>query len=216
MENTQKLLSKRVQFPSTKDMAENYSFDLIRGLELSTEHQPQIQKYLEGVFERFMWDLRSSLEVGIMKGVEETFNLIQDPDYYETVKKRNQAERQRSKEQREKWNQESKERDRRKNNPSLDETKQDVNHILREMIYEKDSYKRNKKKLAEIERKHGTHFIKEVVLDKFQHAASLIIDSDAFDADAFVNGLTFSKISDNTEIEEVKESENVISFFDYK
>jgi hypothetical protein len=211
-----KLLSNRAHFPSTKDMAENYSFEFVRGLELSTEQQPKVQQALEKILESFMWELRSALEVGLRRGVQETINLIQDPDYYETVKNRNKRQREQSRQQREKWEQEQQEFTRRKSNPTLDEVKQDVNKILREMIYEKDAYKRNKTNLFDIERKHGTHFIKEVILEKFGHGASLIVESEAFNVDEFIRGLTFSKVSDNTEIEDVKEAENVVSFFDYK
>ena len=211
-----KLLSNRVHFVSTKDLAEKYSFDFIRGLELPTEKQPQIQKALEATFESFMWELRDALEVGLSRGVQETFNLIQDPNYYETVKKRDKNQRERARQQRQQWELESAEQARRKNNPTLDEARQDINRTLREMIYEKDAYRRNRKKFTELERKHGTHFIKEVVLDKFRHGASLIVESDAFDVDEFIRGLTFSNISDNTESEQVNDSENVVSFFDYK
>ena len=207
----QKLLTKRVNFPSAKELAERYGMELTRGLELDADKSAQVRQWFEKIFESSLWDVQDAFVTGATKGIVEAYNLILDEDYYETVKKRNQASRARNKEWREKYEQEESERLRRQNNPTIDEAKQDIARYLRDMIHAKDQYKKNKKAVASAEMTYGTHVIREVVKEKFTNAQLV---EEAFDVDAFVYQLTYSKVSDGTEIELPQKAENVVSFFD--
>lgn len=98
-----KLISHRVHYTSLKHLIE----DLLP--RWSPDKPPDFsgedgREKLKGLLQRFgeqlLWSIQMDLEKGAAKGIQETLALIQDPDYYETIKQRRKRDRARSDEYR--------------------------------------------------------------------------------------------------------------------
>lgn len=208
-----KLLSRRVQFPSTLDMAEKYSHSFVNEFNLSQDDRVKVETALRNIFESFLSETVFAMIKGATRGIEEASCLIQDADYYETVKKRDTSSRQRRKEWQEQEIAREKERDRRKNNPTIEEQQADVRNAINEMIYAKDRYEQHRRAIKSFREKYDDSLIAEVIKKKYPIPE---VWSESFDIDDFVARLTFSKIADEVEEENKIEGDNVFSLVDWK
>ncbi len=98
-----KLLSKRIQCESLESIIEDVFPQFAKHFKFDEKQAVEMKHGLREVMKRTLRAAQHAVEIGAQKGVAEGFNLIQDPDFYETEKKRAARYRQLQKPQREKF-----------------------------------------------------------------------------------------------------------------
>lgn len=97
-----KLLSKRVQFDSIESVIDEYLPQFVNHFKLDDAQTAEMRRALVELFKRFMLAVRHAVNLGADKGIEEALNLMCNPDFYETVKKRKAARREEARQFRDK------------------------------------------------------------------------------------------------------------------
>ena len=211
--DSRKLISKRVNFPSTHEMAERYSYGFAAKFGFDEENRIFIKTALAQIFSSLLSDLQSALITGSEKGINEALALIEDPEYYETVKKRSRKQRDKHREFRREETERRAERERRRTNPTIEEKKADVQRALSEMIRLQDEYLKARNKITKFAEQHGETLISEVIVEKFP-LPDLWLET--HDINKFVRRLTYSEVSDFKQADQKNPEDNVINFFDWK
>lgn len=124
-----KLLSHRVQFVSTRQFVED-NFPFI-AQHLKSDDAGQVKNALLWFANHLVWDTGFAFETATKKAIAEASSLIQDPDYYETVRIRRQRDRARRKaDEQEQW-------EKRHNPPppTLADVQRDLRYVAQSVIY---------------------------------------------------------------------------------
>ncbi len=195
MSENKKLLSRRLQVVSVQLFIEQNLQHFVEHFELNQKQSDEMKQGLMKLSEQLLNETFDALVKGAERGISEAISLIQDPKYYETASKRNKKHRNYLKDMRSQNKQREVERKRRLENPTFDEQKQDVRRALKEMIYDKDRYKKHKQTVIGFVSNHSNKDLEKVIEESFEHHKYF----DGFDIDKFVESLTMSKISDNSD-----------------
>lgn len=118
-----KLITKKVNFPSLQKIVDDNANLFIEHFKLSEVQGIQMREGLKRLLDSFLTEFQYAAELGAKKGIEEAVLLMQDPDYYLTVKKRDENSRKRNKEWKEKMEEEAAERKYRLENPTTEDLK---------------------------------------------------------------------------------------------
>lgn len=201
---SEKLLSKRVNFPSLQDIVDQILPRFQQKFALDEQQTEEMKNGLFKVLKNLLWELQSVAELGAAKGIAEAFGMVEDLEYYETVKKRNKRQRERNKEWREKMDEEARERKYRLENPTYEDKQAVISQSLSAMFHSKENYNKARNKITELCEKEGSQILASTIKKNFKLPDVWV---ESFDLDGFIESLQTKKVSEY-------ESDDLDDFFD--
>lgn len=192
MEN--KLLSKRMNFNSMQSIADDYGARFAKHFNLSEEQEKEMIHGLFQVLDIASTELAAAARKGAERGINEAFALIFDPDFHETVKRRNQQNRERSKQWREEDKQREAERERRRNSPTREEKISDIRRAVWNMSQSRKTYHGNRDLIMKFVEQDGSEILGDFIKNQLE-MPDLVIQN--FDVDAYVKSLSECDIEQN-------------------
>ena len=201
---SKKLLTKRVNFPSVPDLIDEALPNIQEKFSFNEKQTEEMMIGLTRLLSNFLSEIKSALELGASKGMEEAIALILDPEYYETIKNRRKNTIKQNKEWRVKQEAEDAERKYRQENPTYNDKERIIINALSEMFYNKENYHKAKDKIFNITEKDGNQILIQTIKKRFRFPD---IWFESFDVDEFIEQLKRKKVSE-------KKSDDDDDFFD--
>lgn len=212
-EKQNKLLSRRVNFPSVNDILDEYLPFFKNYLRITDEQEVAVRDAMFTIFSRFLGDATYAAKLGAEKGIAEAFEMMKDEKYYETVKKRKAAERERWKSNTTANEESQKEYERRRNFPTRDEKIHDIRQAIQSMAYERKRYHKERDLIFKYRDEDGN----QIIVDAIKRSTDGLEDVNflTFDVDAWVRAISNLDIA--TELpkkEKILDENDGTDFFD--
>lgn len=208
-----KLLSRRVNFPSVHDIIDEYLPSFKAYLHLNDEQEAAIREAFFTIFERFLFSASYAATLGAEKGIREAFEMMKDEKYYETVKKRRQADRERWKFNKSENDERQKEYERRKNFPTRDEKIADIRSAIHDMAYNRKAYHKHRDLIFKYQDEDGN----QILVDAIKRSTNGLEDVNflTFDVDAWVKAISSLDIqTPPPNREKILDDSDGLDFFD--
>lgn len=184
-----------MNFNSMQNLADDYGARLAKHFNLSDEQEAQTIVWLFQLLQAASREIVDAAIKGAERGINEAAALVFDPDFHETVKKRSQRDRERSKEWREQEKQREAERKERQANPTYDDKQRTVYYCIDEMFHARERYDKAKANLFRVT-DNNEEFLLDALKKRFRLSEVWI---KSFDLDKFVKLLERTKVSDKND-----------------
>ena len=202
-----KLITKKVNFPSLQKIVDDNANLFIEHFKLSEVQGIQMREGLKRLLDSFLTEFQYAAELGAKKGIEEAVLLMQDPDYYLTVKKRDENSRKRNKEWKEKMEEEAAERKYRLENPTTEDLKRLIKTEIYNLVSSKEQYNSAREKIEILIEKNGKNILLQTLKEKYRLPDFF---AENFDLDSFIEELKLRNVSDGQELDNFFDGHEII------